>query len=205
MASTSATSVAGRTAVGPSAPPLSGTCTSSCPGRTSGQSGGGGVGQPYRPGGPPAAPKPNPQPPSPEQAARILNEAWRDPDWGTLVWVAMTTGAKRAPDMTTPALSSVPGACGTGRHGPPLRLCWIRRSSTSARSRRGAGPCRSTHGASSWRSSASPPKNSVYQVRQARRLPLASCASGFPVRIRAEAGVALWCSLDRGGRARPAT
>ncbi len=29
---------------------------------------------------PPAAPKPNPQPPSPEQAARILNEAWRDPD-----------------------------------------------------------------------------------------------------------------------------
>ncbi len=52
---------------------------------------------------------------------------------------------------------------------------------------------------------ASPPKNSVYQARQARRLPLASCASGFPVRIRAEAGVALWCSLDRDGRARPAT
>lgn len=33
---------------------------------------------------PPAAPKPNPQPPSPEQAARIVNEAWKDPDWGTL-------------------------------------------------------------------------------------------------------------------------
>ncbi len=44
---------------------------------------------------PPAAPKPNPQPPSPEQAARIVNEAWKDPDWDTLVWVAMTTGARR--------------------------------------------------------------------------------------------------------------
>src|SRR4051812_47720885 len=38
---------------------------------------------------PPAAPVPNPTPPSPEQAARIVNAAWRDPDWGTLVWVAM--------------------------------------------------------------------------------------------------------------------
>jgi len=44
---------------------------------------------------PPAAPKPNPQPPTPEQAAQILTEAWKDPDWGTLVWVAMTTGARR--------------------------------------------------------------------------------------------------------------
>lgn len=44
---------------------------------------------------PPAAPKPNPQPPTAEQAARIVNEAWRDPDWGTLVWTAMTTGMRR--------------------------------------------------------------------------------------------------------------
>jgi len=44
---------------------------------------------------PPGAPKPNPQPPTPSQAARIVNEAWRDPDWGALVWVAMTTGARR--------------------------------------------------------------------------------------------------------------
>jgi integrase len=44
---------------------------------------------------PPAAPKPNPQPPSPEQAARIVNEAWKDPDWGMFVWLAMTTGARR--------------------------------------------------------------------------------------------------------------
>jgi integrase len=44
---------------------------------------------------PPSPSRPNPQPPSPEQAARIAAEAWRDPDWGMLVWVAMTTGARR--------------------------------------------------------------------------------------------------------------
>lgn len=44
---------------------------------------------------PPAAPKANPQPPTSADAARILNAAWRDPDWGTLLWTAMTTGARR--------------------------------------------------------------------------------------------------------------
>lgn len=44
---------------------------------------------------PPAAPVPNPHPPSAGEAARILNEAWKDPDWGTLIWLAMTTGARR--------------------------------------------------------------------------------------------------------------
>lgn len=44
---------------------------------------------------PPAAPTPNPKPPSPADAARIVNAAWRDPDWGTLVWVGMTSGARR--------------------------------------------------------------------------------------------------------------
>jgi integrase len=43
----------------------------------------------------PAAPKPDPQPPSSKQAARIVSEAWKDPDWGMLVWVAMVTGARR--------------------------------------------------------------------------------------------------------------
>lgn len=43
----------------------------------------------------PAASKPDPRPPSPPEAAAILNEAFRDPDWGTFVWVAMTTGARR--------------------------------------------------------------------------------------------------------------
>jgi integrase len=44
---------------------------------------------------PPAAPKPNPTPPSSADAARIVNESWQDPDWGTLVWLTMTTGARR--------------------------------------------------------------------------------------------------------------
>lgn len=44
---------------------------------------------------PPPAPKSNPQPPTPAEAARIITEAWRDPDWGTLIWTAMTTGARR--------------------------------------------------------------------------------------------------------------
>ncbi|MGH3816637.1 MAG: tyrosine-type recombinase/integrase, partial [Pseudonocardiaceae bacterium] len=44
---------------------------------------------------PPAAPVPHPHPPSAPEAARIVNEAWKDPDWGTLIWLAMTTGARR--------------------------------------------------------------------------------------------------------------
>ena len=43
----------------------------------------------------PPQPAPNPQPPSSVQAAVIANEAWHDPDWGMLVWLAMTTGARR--------------------------------------------------------------------------------------------------------------
>jgi integrase len=37
----------------------------------------------------------NPKPPSVEQAARIATEAWRDLDWGMLVWLAFITGARR--------------------------------------------------------------------------------------------------------------
>jgi integrase len=44
---------------------------------------------------PPRPPAPEPSPPSVAEAARIVNEAWRDPDWGALVWVAITTGARR--------------------------------------------------------------------------------------------------------------
>jgi integrase len=44
---------------------------------------------------PPAAPAPRPTPPSAEEAAQLAMEAWQDVDWGTLVWVAMTTGARR--------------------------------------------------------------------------------------------------------------
>lgn len=31
---------------------------------------------------PPPEPKPEPKPPTPEEAARIVNEAWKDPGWG---------------------------------------------------------------------------------------------------------------------------
>ena len=43
----------------------------------------------------PTVPKSDPQPPSGNQAARIVGEAWKDPDWGMLVWLAMVTGARR--------------------------------------------------------------------------------------------------------------
>ncbi|SFG52523.1 Site-specific recombinase XerD [Actinopolymorpha cephalotaxi] len=44
----------------------------------------------------PAQPAPNPTPPSTEEAARLVEEAWnRDPDWGTFVWLAMALGARR--------------------------------------------------------------------------------------------------------------
>jgi integrase len=44
---------------------------------------------------PPAAPQPRPDPPSAQEAAALAMEAWQDVDWGTLVWLAMTTGARR--------------------------------------------------------------------------------------------------------------
>ncbi|KAA1011549.1 tyrosine-type recombinase/integrase [Pseudonocardia sp. EV170527-09] len=43
----------------------------------------------------PPQPTPDPQPPTASQAAAIANEAWGDPHWGMLVWLAMTTGARR--------------------------------------------------------------------------------------------------------------
>lgn len=44
---------------------------------------------------PQSAPKPAPNPPSSEQAAAIVTEAWADADWGMLIWLAMVTGARR--------------------------------------------------------------------------------------------------------------
>lgn len=44
---------------------------------------------------PPSVPRPNPSPPTAEEAAAILTEAWKDPDWGVMIWFAMTTGARR--------------------------------------------------------------------------------------------------------------
>lgn len=44
----------------------------------------------------PKAPKPQPNPPSAVNAARIIEKAWEtDADWGTFVWLAMVTGPRR--------------------------------------------------------------------------------------------------------------
>ncbi|MGI9062919.1 MAG: tyrosine-type recombinase/integrase [Pseudonocardiaceae bacterium] len=77
------------------------------------------AGNPCSQAEPPAAPTPNPQPPSPEAAARIVTEALRDPDWGALLWVAMTTGARRG-ELCALRWSDV--ALGEGR-----AVLWLRR------------------------------------------------------------------------------
>jgi integrase len=44
----------------------------------------------------PKVPPPHPDPPTPEQAAILARAAWeQDLDWGTLVWLVMTTGMRR--------------------------------------------------------------------------------------------------------------
>jgi integrase len=44
----------------------------------------------------PARKRPQPDPPSPQDAARIVAAAWeRDAEWGLYVWLAMVTGARR--------------------------------------------------------------------------------------------------------------
>ncbi len=45
----------------------------------------------------PRQPTPRPDPPSVDEATRIINAAWdRDEDWGTFVWLVMVTGVRRA-------------------------------------------------------------------------------------------------------------
>jgi integrase len=43
----------------------------------------------------PSPSRPNPDPPSAAEAARVLNAAWADPDWGMLLWLTMITGRRR--------------------------------------------------------------------------------------------------------------
>ncbi len=44
----------------------------------------------------PRQPQPQPIPPTPEQAARIIEAAWaQDDSWGTFVWLTMVTGMRR--------------------------------------------------------------------------------------------------------------
>ncbi|MGH3568912.1 MAG: tyrosine-type recombinase/integrase [Pseudonocardia sp.] len=44
---------------------------------------------------PPRGATGDPHPPTPEQAAALLNEAFKDLGWGVMLWLAMTTGARR--------------------------------------------------------------------------------------------------------------
>ena len=44
----------------------------------------------------PRLPRPDPKPPTAEEAARLAECAWsRGPDWGAFVWLTMTTGVRR--------------------------------------------------------------------------------------------------------------
>jgi len=36
-----------------------------------------------------------PDPPSAEEVAALLNTAWADPEWGLLLWLTMITGSRR--------------------------------------------------------------------------------------------------------------
>jgi integrase/DNA-binding transcriptional regulator YhcF (GntR family) len=44
---------------------------------------------------PPPFGAPDPDPPTPEELAPVINEAWRDPAWGLFLWLTMITGSRR--------------------------------------------------------------------------------------------------------------
>jgi integrase len=43
----------------------------------------------------PSPARTKPDPPSASEAAAVLHEAWRDPEWGLLIWLTMVTGCRR--------------------------------------------------------------------------------------------------------------
>ena len=43
----------------------------------------------------PSPERTEPDPPSVDEAARLLNAAWNDPEWGLLLWLTMLTGPRR--------------------------------------------------------------------------------------------------------------
>ena len=61
----------------------------------------------------PRMPAPNPDPPSPEDAARIVAAAWaEDVEWGLLVWLLLVTGARRGEILACAGRTSISGrAC----------------------------------------------------------------------------------------------
>jgi hypothetical protein len=88
---TSATNAAASTSAGHWPRRACARSTGSCPAPSTALSAGAGSASgrsaqqnPLRP------PRSNPSPPNAAQAAKIVNEAWRDPDWGALVWTFMS-------------------------------------------------------------------------------------------------------------------
>jgi integrase len=66
----------------------------------------------------PSPRKTKPDPPSPQEAAALLGEAWSDPEWGLLLWLTMITGFRRG------ELCSL-----RWRHLDEARAClWVQRS-----------------------------------------------------------------------------
>ena len=43
----------------------------------------------------PAPRRTEPDPPSADEAAALLNASWSDPEWGLLLWLTMLTGPRR--------------------------------------------------------------------------------------------------------------
>lgn len=87
---------------------------------------------------PPAPPASNPSPPSADEASRLLQEAFKDPDWGAFVWTAMTTGARRGElcaltredlDLNARLLSVRKGL-------KPVDRQWVRRDTKTHQQRR---------------------------------------------------------------------
>ncbi|MGW4867379.1 hypothetical protein [Streptomyces chartreusis] len=77
---------------------------------------------------PPSQPKPNPDPPTPEEAVLVLNTAWqRDLDWGTFLFMTMVTGSRRGEmcalrwsDIDLDRLELVVRHSDNGRGRPPI-------------------------------------------------------------------------------------
>ena len=44
---------------------------------------------------PPSFGTPEPDPPTPEELAPVINEAWRDPAWGLFLWLTIVSGCRR--------------------------------------------------------------------------------------------------------------
>jgi integrase len=44
---------------------------------------------------PPSFERPDPDPPTAEEVAAVLNEAWGDPRWGLFLWLTMVSGSRR--------------------------------------------------------------------------------------------------------------